>query len=173
VYERLLGRVTPDPASFLRDTWSSRRPRVAERYQLTLSDSVHGSRKNYGKNRRGTLPSDLQGRFPDAKAALEKSMAGSSGDACSARFDVAWMCLNAGKKMKYQLDATGGRGRRLSAAQPKLSTRHADSFETRLSTPIRLCKSAESQGLASFGKYDRTVTESCTRRSHTDATITR
>ncbi len=74
VYEKLLGRVTPVLPRFSATLVEPKAQRLLERYRLTLPDLFHGPEKLREILATRTLPTDLQGRFAEAKAALEKSL---------------------------------------------------------------------------------------------------
>jgi len=128
VYENLLGRVTPILPRFSATLVDAKAQRLLERYQLAMPDMFSGPEKLRQTLATRTLPSDLQGRFVEAKAALEKSL--SSIRESLSRLDSTLVdaASNAEEKMKYQLTQLEARAARAEVQRNEVITRHADSL---------------------------------------------
>jgi bacillithiol biosynthesis cysteine-adding enzyme BshC len=128
VYKELLGRVTPILPRFSATLVDPKAQRLLERYQLSMPDMFAGPEKLRQALATCTLPSDLQGRFAEAKAALEKSL--SSIRESLARLDSTLVdaASNAEEKMKYQLTQLEARAARAEVQRNEVITRHADSL---------------------------------------------
>src|SRR5262249_11193118 len=103
VYERLLGRITPVLPRFSATLVEPKAQRLLERYHLALPDLFHGAEKLREVLAGRTLPSDLQGRFTDAKASLENSLAAIRDTLARLDTTLVDAATNAEEKMKYQL----------------------------------------------------------------------
>jgi len=152
VYEKLLGRVTPVLPRFSATLVEPKSQRLLERYRLTLPDLFHGPEKLRETLAARTLSSDLQGRFTEAKASLEKSL-GSIRESL-ARLDSTLVdaASNAEEKMKYQLTQLEARAARAEAQRNEVITRHADSLSSAL-YPNKALQEREIAGMSFVARY--------------------
>jgi uncharacterized protein YllA (UPF0747 family) len=167
VYEKLLGRVTPILPRFSATLVEPKAQRLLERYQLTLSDLFHGPEKLRETIAARTLPSDLQGRFTDAKAALEKSMAAVRETLARLDSTLVDAASNAEEKMKYQLVQLEARAARAEVQRNEVITRHADSLNSALYPD----KALQERGIAGIGfvaKYGPELLQNLYATIHTD-----
>src|SRR5439155_6600129 len=119
---------------------------------MTLPDLFHGPEKLREILAARTLPSDLQGRFAEAKAALEKSL-GSIRESL-ARLDSTLVdaASNAEEKMKYQLAQLEARAARAEAQRNEVITRHADALSIGL-YPNKALQEREIAGITFVAWY--------------------
>jgi uncharacterized protein YllA (UPF0747 family) len=167
VYEKLLGRVTPILPRFSATLVDPKAQRLLERYQLAMPDMFSGPEKLRQTLATRTLPSDLQGRFAEAKAALDKSL-GSIRESL-ARLDPTLVdaASNAGEKMKYQLTQLEARAARAEVQRNEVITRHADSLNWVL-YPDKALQEREIGGLSFVARYGPGLLQSLYEAIHTD-----
>ncbi|MFY9562306.1 MAG: bacillithiol biosynthesis cysteine-adding enzyme BshC [Terriglobales bacterium] len=167
VYEKLLGRVTPALPRFSATLVEAKPQRLLERYRLTLSDLFHGPEKLRENLAARTLPSDLQTRFAEAKAALEKSL-GSIRESL-ARLDPTLVdaASNAEEKMKYQLAQLEARAARAEVQRNEVVTRHAESLSYAL-YPNKALQEREIAGVSFLARYGAGLLRDLYETIHTD-----
>ena len=167
VYEKLLGRVTPVLPRFSATLVEPKAQRLLEKYRLTLPDLFHGPEKLRETLAARTLPSDLQTRFAEAKAALEASM--SSIRETLARLDTTLVdaASNAEEKMKYQLTQLEARAARAEAQRNEVVTRHAESLSTAL-YPNKALQEREIAGVSFVARYGPALLRDLYETIHTD-----
>src|SRR6266446_1278591 len=132
VYEKLLGRVTPILPRFSATLVEPKPQRLLERYRMTLPDLFHGPEKLREILATRTLPTDLQGRFAEAKASLEKSLGAIRESLARLDSTLVDAASNAEEKMKYQLAQLEARAARAEAQRNEVITRHAESLSSAL-----------------------------------------
>jgi bacillithiol biosynthesis cysteine-adding enzyme BshC len=167
VYEKLLGRVTPVLPRFSATLVEPKAQRLLDRYRLTLPDLFHGPEKLRETLAARTLSSDLQGRFAEAKASLEKSL-GSIRESL-ARLDstLVTAASNAEEKMKYQLTQLEARAARAEAQRNEVITRHADSLSSAL-YPNKSLQEREIAGVSFVARYGPGLLQNLYETIHTD-----
>ncbi len=167
VYQKLLGRVTPVLPRFSATLVEPKAQRLLERYRLTLSDLFHGPDKLRETLATRTLPSDLQGRFAEAKAALEKSLA--SIRESLARLDTTLVdaASNAEEKMKYQLTQLEARAARAEVQRNEVITRHAESLSSAL-YPNKALQEREIAGVSFLARIGPGLLQNLYETIHTD-----
>jgi bacillithiol synthase len=167
VYEKLLGRVTPVLPRFSATLVEPKAQRLLERYRLTLPDLFHGPEKLREILATRTLPTDLQGRFVEAKAALEKSL--SSIRDSLARLDSTLVdaASNAEEKMKYQLAQLEARAARAEVQRNEVITRHAESLSFAL-YPNKALQEREVAGVSFVARYGPGLLRNLYETIHTD-----
>jgi bacillithiol biosynthesis cysteine-adding enzyme BshC len=167
VYEKLLGRVTPALPRFSATLVEPKPQRLLERYRLSLPDLFHGPEKVREIIATRTLPSDLQGRFTEAKAALETSM-GAIREAL-ARLDSTLVdaASNAEEKMKYQLAQLEARAARAEVQRNEVITRHAESLSSAL-YPSKALQEREIAGVSFLARYGPGLLQNLYETIHTD-----
>jgi bacillithiol synthase len=114
-----------------------------------------------------TLPSDLQTRFAEAKAALEKSL-GSIRETL-ARLDSTLVdaASNAEEKMRYQLTQLEARAARAEVQRNEVITRHAESLSSALYANKAL-QEREIAGVSFVGRYGSGLLHDLYGTIHTD-----
>jgi len=167
VYEKLLGRVTPVLPRFSATLVEAKPQRLLERYRLTLSDLFHGPEKLRGTLATSTLPSDLQGRFAEARTALEKSL-GAIRESL-ARLDTTLVdaASNAEEKMKYQLTQLEARAARAEVLRNEVITRHAESLSLAL-YPNKALQEREIAGVSFAARNGPGLLQNLYETIHTD-----
>ena len=167
VYQRLLGRVTPVLPRFSATLVEPKAQRLLERYRLTLPDLFHGPEKLREVLATRTLPTDLQGRFAEAKAGLERSL--SSIRESLARLDPTLVdaASNAEEKMKYQLAQLEARAARAEVQRNEVITRHAESLSSALFLGKAL-QEREIAGVSFVARYGPRLLQNLYETIHTD-----
>ena len=167
VFEKLLGRVTPVLPRFSATVVEPKAQRLLERYRLTLPDLFHGPEKLREIIATRTLPSDLQGRFQEAKASLEKSV--NSIRESLARLDSTLVdaASNAEEKMKYQLTQLEARAARAEVQRNEVITRHAEGLSSVL-YPGKALQEREIAGVSFVARYGTGLLQSLYETIHTD-----
>lgn len=167
VYEKLLGRVTPVLPRFSATLVDAKGQRLLERYRLGLPDMFHGPEKVREMIAARTLPSDLQGRFAEAKASLEKSF-GSIREAL-ARLDPTLVdaASHAETKMEYQLTQLAARAARAELQRNEVITRHADALSHFL-FPHKALQEREIAAVSFLGRYGQALLQNFQETIDTD-----
>jgi bacillithiol biosynthesis cysteine-adding enzyme BshC len=167
VYEKLLGRVTPVLPRFSATLVEPKAQRLLDRYGLTLPDLFQGPEKLRETLAAQTLPSDLQLRFTEAKASLEKSL-GAIRDTL-ARLDTTLVdaASHAEEKMKYQLTQLEARAARAEVQRNEVVTRHADSLSSAL-YPNKSLQEREIAGVSFIARYGPGLLGNLYESIHTD-----
>jgi bacillithiol biosynthesis cysteine-adding enzyme BshC len=167
VYEKLLGRVTPVLPRFSATLVEPKAQRLMEKYGLSLPDLFRGPEKLRETLAARTLPSDLQDRFADAKALLEKSL-GSIREVL-ARLDSTLVdaASNAEEKMKYQLTQLEARAARAEAQRNEVVARHAESLSFAL-YPNKTLQEREIAGVSFVARYGPSLLHSLCETIQTD-----
>jgi bacillithiol biosynthesis cysteine-adding enzyme BshC len=167
VYEKLLGRVTPVLPRFSATVVEPKAQRILERYRLTLADLFHGPEKLREIIATRTLPSDLQGRFQEAKVSLEKSL--NSIRESLARLDSTLVdaASNAEEKMKYQLTQLEARAARAGVQRNEVITRHAEGLSSVL-YPAKALQEREIAGVSFVARYGPELLRNLYETIHTD-----
>jgi bacillithiol biosynthesis cysteine-adding enzyme BshC len=167
VYGKLLGRVTPVLPRFSATLVEPKAQRLLERYRLALPDLFLGPEKLRETLAARTLPSDLQGRFTEAKVALEKSL--SAIRETLARLDPTLVAAaaNAEEKMKYQLTQLEARAARAEAQRNEVVTRHAESLNWAL-YPNKALQEREIAGVSFVARYGPGLLQNLYDAIHTD-----
>ncbi len=152
VYEKLLGRVTPILPRFSATLVEAKAERLLTRYGLSLTDVLQGPDKLQAAIAARSLPSDLQTRFSEAHASVEKSMAAlreSIGRLDSTLIDAA---ESAGSSMSHQIDRLQARVARAEQQRNEVVTRHADSLSYTL-FPNKALQEREIAGISFVARY--------------------
>jgi bacillithiol synthase len=167
VYEKLLGRVTPVLPRFSATLVDAKPQRLLERYRLSLSDLFHGPEKLRETLAARTLPSDLQTRFTEAKAALETSLGAIRETLALLDSTLVDAASNAEEKMKYQLTQLEARAARAEAQRNEVITRHAESLSSTL-YPNKLLQEREIAGVSFVARYGPELLRDLYQTIHTD-----
>jgi bacillithiol biosynthesis cysteine-adding enzyme BshC len=167
VYEKLLGRVTPVLPRFSATLIEAKPQRLLERYRLSLPDLFHGPEKLRETLAARTLPSDLQTRFADAKAALETSLGAVRETLARLDSTLVDAASNAEEKMKYQLAQLEARAARAAAQRNEVVTRHAESLSSAL-YPNKVLQEREIAGVSFVALYGAGLLHDLYETIHTD-----
>ena len=167
VYEKLLGRVTPVLPRFSATLVEPKAQRFLERYQLTLPDLFHGPEKLRETLAARTLPTDLQSRFTEAKAALEQSLGAIRETLARLDSTLVDAASNAEEKMKHQLTQLEARAARAEVQRNEVVTRHADSLSSAL-YPNKSLQEREIAGVSFVARHGTGLLQSVYESIHTD-----
>ncbi len=167
VYEKLLGRVTPILPRFSATLVEPKAQRLLERYRMTLPDFFHGPEKLREILATRTLPTDLQGRFAEAKASLEKSLGAIRESLARLDSTLVDAASNAEEKMKYQLAQLEARAARAEAQRNEVITRHAESLSSAL-YPNKALQEREIAGVSFVARYGPSLLQNLYETIHTD-----
>ncbi len=152
VYEALLGRVTPILPRFSATLLEAKPERILRRYGLTLPEVLQGPEKIRETIAARSLPSDLQARFSEAYANVEKSMAAvreSIGKLDSTLIEAA---DRARVRMWYQVNQLHRRASRAELLRNEVITRHADALSNAL-FPQKALQEREIAGVSFVARY--------------------
>jgi|SRR5208337_3315670 len=152
VYENLLGRVTPILPRFSATLVEPKAERILTRYQLSLPDLFHGPEKVREAIAARSLPPDLQERFEEAYASVERSMAAlreSIGRLDSTLIDTA---ESARSSMAHQITRLQARVSRAEELRNEVITRHADALSHAL-FPHKALQEREVAGVSFVARY--------------------
>ncbi len=152
VYEKLLGRVTPILPRFSATLIEAKPERILTRYQLGLPDLFHGPEKVREAIAARSLPPDLQERFSEAYASVERSMTAlreSIGRLDSTLIDTA---ESAQANMSQQIDRLRARVARAEGLRNEVITRHADALSHAL-FPHKALQEREVAGVSFVARY--------------------
>lgn len=167
VYEKLLGRVTPILPRFSATLVEAKAQRLLERYALGLPDLFVGPEKLREKLASQAMPSDLQGKFAEAKTSLEKSM--NAIRELLAQLDATLVdaTSNAEEKMKSQLSQMEARAARAVAQRNEIVTRHAEALNSTL-YPNKVLQEREIGGVSFVARYGSSLLQDLYSTIHTD-----
>jgi bacillithiol biosynthesis cysteine-adding enzyme BshC len=152
VYEKLLGRVTPILPRFSATLVEAKPERILTRYQLGLPDLFQGPEKVREAIAARSLPPDLQTRFEEAYASVERSMTAvreSIGKLDSTLVDTA---ENTRSSMSNQIDRLRARVSRAEQQRNEVITRHADALTNAL-FPHKALQEREVAGVSFVARY--------------------
>jgi bacillithiol synthase len=152
VYEKLLGRVTPILPRFSATLVEAKPERILTRYQLGLPDLFLGPEKVREAIAARSLPPDLQARFSEAYASVERSMTTlreSIGRLDSTLIDTA---ESTQASMSHQIDRLQARVSRAEQQRNEVITRHADAVSHAL-FPNRALQEREVAGVSFVARY--------------------
>jgi bacillithiol synthase len=167
VYEKLLGRVTPILPRFSATLLEAKPERILTRYQLGLPELFHGPEKVREAIAARSLPSDLQGRFTEAYASVEQSMAAvreSIGKLDSTLIEAA---DRARTSMWYQINRLHRRASREDLLRNEVITRHADALSHAL-FPHKALQEREVAGVSFVARYGPGLLANLYQQIHPD-----
>ncbi len=152
IYEKLLGRVTPILPRFSATLLETKPERILTRYELGLPEVFQGPEKVQEAIAARSLSSDLQARFSEAYASVEKSMSAvreSIGKLDSTLIEAA---DHARTKMLSQINQLHGRGSRAELLRNEVIARHADALSHAL-FPNKALQEREIAGVSFVARY--------------------
>ncbi len=167
VYEKLLGRVTPILPRFSATLLEAKPERILTRYQLGLPDLFLGPERVREAIAAGSLPSDLQDRFGEAYASVERSMTAlreSIGRLDSTLIDTA---ESTRASMSYQIDRLQARVARAEQQRNEVITRHADAVSNAL-FPHKALQEREVAGVSFVARYGPGLLADLYQKIHPD-----
>jgi bacillithiol biosynthesis cysteine-adding enzyme BshC len=152
VYEKLVGRVTPVLPRFSATLVDSKAKRILDRYGLGLPDLFHGPDRLREVIAERALPLDLQARFGEAKAAVEKSLEAVRESLTRLDPTLTEAAVRAAAKMGYQLTKLETRAARAELRRNEIITRHADALSHAL-FPHKALQEREIAGVSFVARY--------------------
>jgi bacillithiol biosynthesis cysteine-adding enzyme BshC len=167
VYEKLLGRVTPILPRFSATLVDPKAERILTRYELGLPDVLQGPEKVREVIAARSLPADLQSRFSEAYASVEKSMAAlgeSIGRLDSTLVDTA---ESTRASMTHQIDRLKARVSRAEQLRNEVITRHADALSNTL-FPNKALQEREVAGVSFVARYGQELLANLYEKIHPD-----
>jgi bacillithiol biosynthesis cysteine-adding enzyme BshC len=167
VYEKLLGRVTPILPRFSATLLEQKADRILTRYELGLPDVLQGPEKVRDAIAARSLPGDLQSRFSEAHASVEKSMAAlreSIGRLDSTLVDTAESTRDS---MTHQIDRLKARVSRAEQLRNEVITRHADALSNAL-FPNKALQEREIAGVSFVARYGAELLANLYQHIHPD-----
>ena len=167
VYQKLLGRVTPILPRFSATLVEPKPERILARYQLGLTDVLLGPEKVREAIAARSLPSELQGRFDEAYASVERSMTAvrdAIGKLDSTLLDTA---ESAKSSMVHQIDRLRARVARAEQQRNEVITRHADALSNAL-FPHKALQEREVAGISFVARYGTALLANLYQQVHPD-----
>jgi bacillithiol synthase len=167
VYEKLLGRVTPILPRFSATLVEAKPERILTRYQLGLSDLFLGPEKVREAIAARSLPPDLQERFSEAYAGVERSMTTlreSIGRLDSTLIDAAESTRTG---MSQQISRLQARVSRAEGLRNEVIARHADALSHAL-FPHKALEEREVAGVSFVARYGRELLADLYQTIHPD-----
>jgi len=167
VYEKLLGRVTPVVPRFSATLLEPKAERILTRYQLSLPDLFLGPERVREAIAARSLPPDLQTRFSEAYASVDRSMAAlgeSIGKLDATLIDTVESTKTS---MSHQLDRLQARVARAEQQRNEVITRHADALSDAL-FPHKALQEREVAGVSFVARYGPELLANLYRQVHLD-----
>jgi bacillithiol biosynthesis cysteine-adding enzyme BshC len=152
VYEKMLGRVTPILPRFSATLLEGKPERILTRYQLGLPEVFLGPEKVREAIAARSLPPDLQARFEEAYASIERFMAAlheSIGKLDSTLIDTTDSTRTS---ISHQIDRLRARVARAEQQRNEVITRHADALNNSL-FPNKALQEREVAGISFVARY--------------------
>ena len=167
VYEKLLGRVTPVLPRFSATLLEPKPERILHRYKLSLPDVFQGPEKVRELIAGQSLSPDLQARFEEAHATVEKSMTAlreSIGKLDSTLISAA---DHARMRMWYHVNRLQGQAARAEIQRNEVISRHADALSYAL-FPNKILQEREIAGVSFVARYGPGLLATLYEKIHTD-----
>jgi bacillithiol synthase len=152
VYDKLLGRVTPILPRFSGTLVEAKPERILTRYQLALPDVFLGREKVREAIASRTLPADLQSRFVEAYASVERSMT-ALGESIG-KLDPTLVSVAEGTResMSHLINRLHLRTSRAELVRNEVIARHADILSNSL-FPNKALQEREVAGVSFVARY--------------------
>ena len=167
VYEKLLGRVTPVLPRFSATLVEAKCERILSRYKLTLPELFHGPEKVRELIAGQSLPSDLQARFEDAYASVERSMTALRDSIGKLDATLVGAADHARMKMWYHVSRLHGQAGRAEIRRNEVISRHADALSNAL-FPNKILQEREIAGVSFVARYGPGLLAALYEKIHTD-----
>ncbi len=156
VYEKLLGRVTPILPRFSATLLELKADRILTHFQLALPDIFLGPEKLRETLAARSLPPDLQARFEEAYATVERTMTAlreSIGKLDSTLIDAT---DNTRTSISQQIDRLRAKVARAEQLRNEVITRKADALSTAL-FPHKALQEREVAGVSFVARYGQAL----------------
>ena len=152
VYEKLLGRVSPILPRFSATLVEAKLERILRRYQLGPAEVFQGPEKIRETIAAHALPADLQTRFSEAYASVERSMAAVRESIAKLDSTLIDAADHARTRMWYQINRLHRRASRAELLRNEVIARHADALSHAL-FPNRALQEREVAGISFVARY--------------------
>ena len=167
IYEKLLGRVTPIVPRFSATIVDSKMRGWLDRYQLSLADLFQGPEKLRERLAENALPSELQGNFDRADAALQGSMTAIRESLIRLDKTLVDAAENAESKIRHQLESLRARTARAELQKSEVLGRHAAVLSNSL-FPKKVLQEREIAGVYFLARYGTDLLRDLYDSIHTD-----
>jgi bacillithiol biosynthesis cysteine-adding enzyme BshC len=167
VYEKLLGRVTPVLPRFSATLVEAKCERILSRYKLTLPELFHGPEKVRELIAAQSLPPDLQARFEDAYASVERSMTALRDSIDKLDVTLVGAADHARMKMWYHIKRLHGQAGRAEIRRNEVISRHAHALSNAL-FPNKILQEREIAGVSFVARYGPGLLAALYEKIHTD-----
>lgn len=152
VYEKLLGRITPVLPRFSATLLEPKAERVLNRYHLVLPDLFQGPEKVREMIAVKSLPPDLQTRFSEAYASVERSMTSLRDSIGKLDSTLIRAADRSRMSMWHQVNRLQRRAARAETLRNEVITRHADTLNNSL-FPNKILQEREVAGVSFLARY--------------------
>ena len=167
VYEKLLGRITPVLPRFSATLLEPKPERILNRYHLSLGDLFLGPEKVREMIAAKSLPPDLQTRFSEAYASVERSMTALRDSIGKLDSTLIRAADHARTSMWHQVNRLQGRAARAELSRNEVIARHADSLSNSL-LPNKMLQEREVAGVSFLARYGTSLLADLYATMHTD-----
>ncbi|MGB7639743.1 MAG: bacillithiol biosynthesis cysteine-adding enzyme BshC [Terriglobales bacterium] len=167
VYEKLLGRVTPVLPRFSATLVEAKCERILSRYKLTLPELFHGPEKVRELIAAQSLPPDLQARFEDAYASVERSMTALRDSIGKLDATLVGAADHARMKMWYHVKRLHGQAGRAEIRRNEVIGRQAETLSNAL-FPNKVLQEREIAGVSFVARYGTGLLAALYEKIHTD-----
>ncbi len=167
VYEKLLGRVTPILPRFSATLIEAKPERILTRYELGVPEVFGGPGKVREAIAARSLPADLQTRFSEAQAAVERSMTALSESIGRLDSTLVDTVETAKGSMASQITRLQARVSRAESLRNEVITRHADAVSHAL-FPNKILQEREVAGVSFVARYGTALLADLYRNIHPD-----
>jgi len=167
VYEKLLGRVTPVLPRFSATLVEPKAERVLNRYKLTLPDALQGPEKVRELIAVQSLPQDLQERFAEANAGIEKLITGVRESLAKLDSTLIGAADRARSSMLYRVKRLQGQAARAELERNEVIDRHAQTVSNAL-FPHKSLQEREIAGVTFVARYGPALLNTLYESIHTD-----
>ncbi len=167
VYEKLLGRVTPVLPRFSATLLEPKPERILDRYKLGLPDVFQGPEKVREMIAARSLPPDLQTRFSEAYASVEKSMVPLRESIGKLDPTLIETANHTRTSMWYKINRLHMRAAKAELLRNEVIARHGDALSNAL-FPHKMLQEREVAGVSFLARYGLGLLENLYDAMHTD-----
>ena len=167
VYEKLLGRVTPILSRFSATLVEAKPERILTRYELGLSEVLEGPERVREKIGARSLPSDLQARFEEAYASVERSMTKLGESIGKLDSTLITTAEETRDSMRHKINKLQMRATRAELLRNEVISRHADILNNAL-FPNKALQEREIAGVSFVARYGLQLLDEIYEQIHPD-----
>jgi bacillithiol biosynthesis cysteine-adding enzyme BshC len=167
VYEKLLGRVTPILPRFSATLLEAKPERILTRYRLGLPEILQGPEKVREAIAARSLPPELQARFDDAYASVERSMAALRDPIGKLDPTLVTTADSTRGSMWHQINRLHMRVSRAELLRNEIIARHADILSHAL-FPNKALQEREVAGVSFVARYGPELLVKLYEQIHSD-----